>query len=600
MKNLRYAGAVLLLLVAASCGKDDIITPEPGPQPGPGPVIPTDTEYYQYGLAHIDITTDGGAAVDSKDPADYRACSISVDGGGVFADYQGRGRIRGRGNSTWNWYPKKPYRIKLDESSALLGMESNKDWVLLADYRDITHMMNNVGFTMAHYLGLPYANRSRYATITLNGKDMGLYMVTEQVEEGGHRVRLDPEEGILLALDINDGPGDVPHATNNFESDVFGTDAAVKFPEDATREIRDEVREAYAELESVIDACDWEGIQRLLDVPSMIHYILIQELIANVEMDNGQSMRSGFIHRYSSETPWVMGPLWDCDGGFSYNWGDMYDQWGWGHTYFESYSTLIFGSDPFHHRGAYGAGVSDFFARLFGIPEFVAAFKARWNETKDGLLLAVLDQIDATEEIIGAAAAADLRRWNIVNYDHEEEVANLEDWLTRRFDYLDRIINAYPDHPGQAPAGPDLENAEIKETFNFEVSYAQDGHHEGTYISLTDADIRKIDKALGSPFDDLYLTLEDGSVVFVAVEPDGTLNPRNTANAPGHWFNADGYVTSYNDNSVVFSELDIWYGGFSLGKHPTLTTPGEYTISQALVHGTNAVQFTFTITITEP
>ena len=87
-------------------------------------------------------------------------------------------------------------------------------------------------------------------------------------------------------------------------------------------------------------------MKRELDVESMARYILIQEIISNVEMDNYPSMRSGFIHRRDDDSLWVMGPLWDCDGGFNYNWGDMYDSRGWGHTYFENYRTLIFGSDP--------------------------------------------------------------------------------------------------------------------------------------------------------------------------------------------------------------------------------------------------------------
>ena len=57
---------------------------------------------------------------------------------------------------------------------------------------------------------------------------MGLYMITEQVEEGGNRVKLDSDKGILLTLDINDGPADEPDATDNFWSEVFRMAAAVK------------------------------------------------------------------------------------------------------------------------------------------------------------------------------------------------------------------------------------------------------------------------------------------------------------------------------------------------------------------------------------
>jgi hypothetical protein len=326
-------------------------------------------------------------------------------------------------------------------------MAPNKDWVLLADYRDVTHMMNLVGFYLAQELGLPFANHVRYATVTLNGEDLGLYMVTEQVEEGGHRVQLDPKEGILLALDINDGPDDRPRATDNFFSNVFWMAAAVKYPEDATKADRDRVREEFAFLERAIESEDWAAVKQELDVESMAKYILIQEIISNVEMDNYPSMRSGFIHRYDDSSRWVMGPLWDCDGGFNYNWSDMYDSRGRGHTYFESYRTLIFGSDPYYRTGAYGSTPSDFFCCLFGMPEFVRLIRQLWIDNQASLLSGLLDCLAETETLIGTAAQADMDRWGIDRYVHAEEYRKLRAWLTNRFRYLDGVIRNYPIHP---------------------------------------------------------------------------------------------------------------------------------------------------------
>ena len=436
---LKY-GLVVLALLAAACDKDVI-------EEKAGPPVPAVVTFTAPVISHLDITTDGGVAVNSKDPAQYRPCTVKVSGEEKDYAMEARGKIRGRGNSTWNWYPKKPYRIKLDVSSPFLGMAPNKDWVLLADYRDVTHMMNLVGFYLAQELGLPFANHVRYATVTLNGEDLGLYMVTEQVEEGGHRVQLDPKEGILLALDINDGPDDRPRATDNFFSNVFWMAAAVKYPEDATKADRDRVREEFAFLERAIESEDWAAVKQELDVESMAKYILIQEIISNVEMDNYPSMRSGFIHRHDDSSRWVMGPLWDCDGGFNYNWSDMYDSRGRGHTYFESYRTLIFGSDPYYRTGAYGSTPSDFFCCLFGMPEFVRLIRQLWIDNQASLLSGLLDCLAETETLIGTAAQADMDRWGIDRYVHAEEYRKLRAWLTNRFRYLDGVIRNYPIHP---------------------------------------------------------------------------------------------------------------------------------------------------------
>ena len=436
----RKYGLAVLALLATACGKDVI-------EEQAGPPVPTVVTFTAPVISHLDITTDGGVAVNSKDPAQYRPCTVKVSGEEKGYAMEARGKIRGRGNSTWNWYPKKPYRIKLDVSSPFLGMAPNKDWVLLADYRDVTHMMNLVGFYLAQELGLPFANHVRYATVTLNGEDLGLYMVTEQVEEGGNRVQLDPEEGILLALDINDGPDDRPRATDNFFSNVFWMAAAVKYPEDATKADRVRVREEFAFLERAIESEDWAAVKQELDVESMAKYILIQEIISNVEMDNYPSMRSGFIHRHDNSSRWVMGPLWDCDGGFNYNWSDMYDSRGRGHTYFESYRTLIFGSDPYYRTGAYGSTPSDFFCCLFGMPEFVRLIRQLWINNQASLLSGLLDCLAETETLIGTAAQADMDRWGIDRYVHAEEYRKLRAWLTNRFRYLDGVIRNYPIHP---------------------------------------------------------------------------------------------------------------------------------------------------------
>lgn len=594
MKKLKLLTGVIFLAAAiVSCSKKDIIPVEvPGGEDKEGQHEPVSVPLLQEELHHIDITTDGGKAVDSKDSKDYRPCTVN----GL------RGKIRGRGNSTWEWYPKKPYRIKLDQSASFLGLPSNKDWVLLADYRDVTHMMNATGFFLARELGLPYTNHARYATVTLNGEYMGLYMVTEQVEQGGHRVDVDKDGGILLALDINDGPGDVPGATNNFYSDIFGMAAAVKYPEDASTAQRDKVKAEFAVLEEAIDACDWEEIQKLLDVKSMAAYILVQEIIGNVEMDNNPSLRSGYIHRQNPSSKWVMGPLWDCDGGFNYNWGDMYDYWGYGHTFFEDYRYLVFGSDPYNHRGAYGSTASDFFCRLFGIPEFVELVQSLWADNHEKLLTGLLDYLDGVEEIIGDAAQEDLELWEITNYNHLTQVHALQNWLVNRFNHLGGVIKSYPKSQSSTPTGPSAD-AEIKATLTFEATDVLDGHYHGPYIELTNAQKNTIAEALGIDFSDLIYLYYDNAIGFWAVEPDGSLNPQNTANAPGHWFNASGYVTLHGQDSYIFSEYIFddgeYQDTFSLGKHPDITTPGKYTVAQAFVYGKKAVKFEFHITVTE-
>lgn len=575
---------------------------EPIIDPDPAPAVDS-VNYFAYGLADIDITTDGKVDVDSKDPADYRPCTITVAGGEVFYDYEGRGQIRGRGNSTWEWYPKKPYRIKLDEPAPMLGMAQNRDWVLLADYRDVTHMMNNVGFTLAHVLGLPYTNHSRYATVKFNGRNMGLYMVTEQVEQGGNRVAIDPNGGLLLALDINDGPADAPSATNNFYSEVIRMAVAVKSPANPDATQLEWARAEFAQLEQAIVSLDYPRVSQLMDVASMIDYLIVQEVIANVELDNNPSARSVYIHRDLGGR-WTMGPVWDCDGGFCYNWGDMYDYWGWGHTYFESYRTLILGSQPFTGKGAYGSGPSPFFSCMFGMPEFVKAFKARWEEKRDEMLETVLTNIDATYQVIATRMRADCTLWEISNYNPAEQVSKLRLWLNDRFDYLDRVIPAYDENPngGGMPSPQPDDEVTIVERIDVSAEYPQDGHHLGMYLTLPSEECEKVEKALGIEISQIPTLLAEGTLR-LAHNQDGTLDfstNASDAEGVGFWFDSTGLLSPYGNDSSVYVELAYDDFSFILGKHPTQCAPGKYDVNMVLVYGKHAVQLDFHITVYVP
>ena len=123
------------------------------------------------------------------------------------------------------------YRIKLGAQAALLGLAANKDWVLLANYRDPTNFMNAVTFDMARYMGMPYTNSNRFVEVTVNDTYAGMYQFTEQIEQGESRVNIDKASGVLLNIDLDDGPDLAPSATDNFTSTVYSLPVCVKYPD---------------------------------------------------------------------------------------------------------------------------------------------------------------------------------------------------------------------------------------------------------------------------------------------------------------------------------------------------------------------------------
>ena len=142
--------------------------------------------------------------------------------------------------------------MKLDEKASILGLAEEKDWVLLANYRDPTHLMNTFVFTAGNELGLPYTNHSRFVEVTLNGEYIGLYQLTEQVEQGKTRVNVADEGGLLISLDKDDGPELAPNESDNFWSEVYRMPICVKHPEDQSKEQLNAIKAEFALLEQAI------------------------------------------------------------------------------------------------------------------------------------------------------------------------------------------------------------------------------------------------------------------------------------------------------------------------------------------------------------
>ena len=191
------------------------------------PLVETKDKYQVFTLY---VTTADGEDITSRE--EYKPCHVSVGAKGSFSNYSATAGIRGRGNSSFLWYDKKPFRLKLDEKHKVLGLAKAKSWVLLANYRDVTDLMNTFVFETGEWLGVPFANHTRYVELFVNGDYRGVYQLTEQVQQNKNRVAVSDERGILISLDVDDGPGEQPYAADNFQSKVYKMPVCVKYPDD--------------------------------------------------------------------------------------------------------------------------------------------------------------------------------------------------------------------------------------------------------------------------------------------------------------------------------------------------------------------------------
>lgn len=520
---------ILVLGLITACEPEEIDPNDPGDEEVP-------VAYQVYEMA---IEVENHAPIVSKENNDYLNCSITVNGMGIVDGYQGTARIRGRGNSSWLWYDKKPYRIKLDQKYGLLGLKSNSDWVLLANYRDPTDLMNVFGFEAADWLGLPFTNHTRFVEVTLNGDFIGLYQLTEQVEQGGNRVAVDDLDGLLICLDVDDGPYYSPNSGDNFWSAVFDLPVCVKYPKELSSEQLSVIRDDFSRLEQAIEAYDYDAVAALMDIPSFINYLILEELVYNVEID---APRSVFMHK-DTGGKYTMGPVWDFDAGFDFDWGSMYT----GHNYF-SEQELVLGTDPANHKNGYR--ISDFFTQMFRNQQFIDEYKSRWNEVKDSIVEHAWNVAEEYEYHLQDALSRDFARWPI-DRNYATETRRMEDWLSYRVTHLTSIINNYP--AGTVPTVKiDCGTLTCDVTLSYRTGYDQE--------ATVNVDENALLAKLGITNGQLY---GDGMKI-VPLKKDGSEGMNNTNGIFGGWFEADndpGYWTAGHVYIEVFDNLTVWNCG---------------------------------------
>lgn len=491
------------------------------------------------------INTLGQAPIYDKE--EWINCFISIDGKGEYSDYSGTGRIRGRGNSSWDWYDKKPYKFKLDSKSKLLGLAKARDWNLLANYRDVTKLMNAHAFEVARVMEMPHTGHSRMLEVFLNGDYIGLYQLTEKIEVDNNRVDIDEENGVMLSFDQDDGPSLSPYDGDNFWSAIFSLPVCVKHPEDISEEQLKLIRADLSWMEKAIKDRDYDALEQVLDIESLISILQIHEYLYNVEID---APRSLYLYR-DNGGKWVFGPVWDWDAGYDFDWSDMYT----GHTYFSNYRELIYGTDPYRGTGA-SYRINSFFTSMFGNRRFMKLYKQRWQERREHIFADVWPITEAYYNgMTECGYSRDKKRWP-VNKTVSTEVNKMKTWLQNRLDYLTEVINNYP-------LPTDDSDINLIATIEKDASCNySNGYHQTGSIQLSATEIKG----------KLGIT-NDANLHLIPLNADGTEGSNTAAGTYGAWFDADGNTGPWA-NGHIFIESDNLYR-WSYGCHPDNCAEGH-------------------------
>lgn len=368
-------------------------------------------------IPHFYIDTEGNSPIDSKE--NYLNATIRVEANGWGEDYQGaelKDRIRGRGNSTWG-LPKKPYRLKLNKKASILGLATEKDWVLLANYLDPTLLLNATAFKIGQLLDLKYTNHSVPVDLTVNGEYMGSYQLTEQVEISESRVNISDKTGVLLELDTN------YDEDYKFYSPNFSLPVMVKDPDIESSAQFQKIKSDFIAFENAVAAAEFpnNNWKDFIDVQSLVKYLIVYNFTHNMEINHPKST---YMYK-DGDGKYFMGPIWDFDWAYDYEGKNVH---------FSSYSTPLF------RQLSSGDSGYKLFPRFMQDAQVMELYKQTWQDFKANKFNALIEYINDYAYLLTGSKKKDHQKWNRGSAVIQTESNKLKNWLNGRAGYLDNYV----------------------------------------------------------------------------------------------------------------------------------------------------------------
>ncbi|MDO4804375.1 MAG: CotH kinase family protein [Lachnospiraceae bacterium] len=218
---------------------------------------------------------------------------------------KGHAEIKGRGNSSWSFYDKKGYQIKLENSREILGMGKAKKWVLLANSSDSTLMRNKLVFDTARALDIGYAPQCKYADLWIDGDYRGVYLIAEKAEIGKNRLNLTSGHGILAEFD------NAFYYQEDYFKDINENCWALKDyqTEDASEDFLNFQRKVNKLAEALNEHHPWEEVAAMIDEEQFARFYLTAEFFLNEEL----ATTSFYWYSDGPDDELHLGPIWDFD-----------------------------------------------------------------------------------------------------------------------------------------------------------------------------------------------------------------------------------------------------------------------------------------------
>lgn len=382
-----------------------------------------------------------------------------------FNTWDGPIGIERRGSSSF-FYDKKPFSIELrddageDVAASLLGMPEESDFALISPLNDKTLIRDVYSFHLAAQI-MPWAPRSRFVEVVLNGDYIGVYALVETIKRDENRVNIakikdtdlaGPEltGGYIIRFDKDDGMGGIgddwmsnyPPLAGSWQTKWFQH----FYPKnvDMMPEQQNYIRNHIRQFEDMMAGTNFETeVENWIDLDSWVNYLLIAEISKNTDAYR----ISSYFYKDRDDAPGggkiTMGPVWDFNIAFGI--GDYcqgQDPKGWQVNFGK-----VCGDDFFQNHF--------WWDKIWEHPKFRQRLNERWTELRSTIWTneKLMSKIDSLTGAIGAEAQArNFNRWPVlgtyvwpnsfIGNTYASEVTFMKGWLTARLEWMDMNIPA--------------------------------------------------------------------------------------------------------------------------------------------------------------
>ena len=377
-----------------------------------------------------------------------------------FNNYNGAIGIELRGSSSQS-FPKKSYGFETRDTlgngfnTHILGMPSENDWVLIANYTDKSLMHNSMTYDMSLNMG-HWASRNRYCEVIVNNEYMGVYALMEEIKRDSHRINITamlPSDsvgdaltgGYIIKIDKWTGANNDGWQSNylpivNSGGQVITYQYHYPKADDITIQQKLYIQAYVDTFETVMNSPQFNnpitGYYQYADINSFVDYFIINEISKNV--DGYRLSAFLFKDRKSNGGKLTMGPVWDYDIAYrNANYCGGSDFTGWAYKFGD-----ICGGD--------GWQLPFWWDKLMTDSIFVGTLNCRWQNLRTSLLdtTAIFNYIDSVHSYINQAQSRNFYQWPILGVyvwpnptpfaqTYQAQIDDLKKWFRNRLQWLD-------------------------------------------------------------------------------------------------------------------------------------------------------------------